>query len=187
MFTDFKYKIYIPSLKRETDILPLLVEQYKEIIKCAYEIPFLNIGFHLALNKMLETNLVDISLTEFDKFVITLFIRKNDLQLNTTITGNIEHPDNITIDNNIYGIPTLVQENEYLNHILSLESSTNDDLLFAEVAKYLKLNLSFTDKINFIKNLSLETLAQIIRYIDSFKNKIKSTTILPYNISMFVE
>ena len=76
MFTDFKYKIYIPSLKRETDILPLLVEQYKEIIKCAYEIPFLNIGFHLALNKMLETNLVDISLTEFDKFVIILFIRK---------------------------------------------------------------------------------------------------------------
>jgi len=180
---DFSYNIFIPSLKEYVTFKPLLVSQFKDLINESYRLSFLNIGFNLTLNKIINNNIEpSIILTEFDKAIIALHIRKNDMLLETNIPSNIEIPN--------IKIPTLEEENIYLNYTITLleSNATADELLLAEIAKYVEGEFEFKDKVKQVAALPIEELANIVKNIDSVKAKItKLYGQIPYSVSMFIE
>jgi hypothetical protein len=180
---DFSYNVFVPSLKEYVTFKPLLVNQFKDLINESYKLPFLNIGFNLSLNKIIKDNIVtDTVLTEFDKAVIALYIRKNDTLLETNIPPNIKIPS--------IKAPTLERENSYLNYAKSLleNNATTDELLVAEITKYIDSKIEFKDSIKQVAALPIEELANIVKNIDIIKADIsKLYEQIPYNISMFIE
>jgi len=196
MYTEFTYNVYIPSQNKEVQFKPLLVKQFTDLLNCSYNIPFLNISFNLKLNEIIKHNIVtEDSITEFDKFVIALYIRQNDLSFDTTINST-EHPKDTTIQTIPCSVPTIEKEDEYLNYITSLLKQNNfnkDTLLIAEIAKYINWDISFEEKVKQTFSLSIDILAKIIKYIDSVKNTVAgiykqpNSITLPYNVSLFIE
>ena len=187
MYTEFTYDVYIPSLGTYIKVKPLLVEQFKTLVEKSYSIPFLNIGFNLELNKILKHN-VDVydKLNEFDKAIIALHIRQNDLDLETNIPTNLETPKDLLIQDIICKVPTLTQEDEYLQYIITLLKKgklPTDSLLIAEISKYIFKDVPFVDKVKLVSLLSIDTVAGIVKYIDSIKNTLN----LPYSVSLFLE
>ena len=180
---DFSYNVFVPSLKRHLSFKPLLVSQFKDLINESYRLSFLNIGFNLVLNKIIKENIeLDIPLTEFDKAVIALYIRKNDTLLETSIPSDVKMPS--------VKVPTLEEENNYLNYTNELleNNATADELLIAEITKYVDGEIMFKDRVPQVTALPIEELANIVKNIDSIKADIsKLYDQIPYNISMFIE
>jgi hypothetical protein len=187
MYTEFTYDVYIPSLGTSIKVKPVLVEQFKTLVEKSYSIPFLNIGFNLELNNILKQN-VDVydKINEIDKAIIALHIRQNDLDLKTNIPTNLKVPKDLLIQDIICKVPTLVQEDEHLQYVITLLQIGNpptDSLLLAEISKYIFKDIPFTDKISLVSSLPIDTLASIVKYIDSIKNTLN----LPYSVSLFLE
>lgn len=188
MFEEYTYNVKIPSTNIIVEVQPLLVSQYNKLVEESYKTPFLNIGFNFQLNNILKTN-INTLLTEFDKAVICLFIRKNDLQLNTNIK-NYSHPEPLHVEDIIVNIPTLEEENAYLNFInklVKLDTYNRDKLLIAEISKYVYSDLNYDDRLDRVSKLSITTLAKIVNHIDYFKDLIKNTISRPLDISLFLE
>jgi len=187
MYTEFTYDVYIPSLGTSIKVKPVLVEQFKTLVERSYSIPFLNIGFNLELNNILKQN-IDVydKINEIDKAIIALHIRQNDLDLKTNIPTNLKVPKDLLIQDIICKVPTLVQEDEYLQYVINLLQKGNpptDSLLLAEISKYIFKDIPFTNKISLVSSLPIDTLASIVKYIDSIKNTLN----LPYSVSLFLE
>ena len=87
-------------------------------------------------------------------------------------------------------VPTLEEENNYLNYTNELleNNATADELLIAEITKYVDGEIIFKDRVAQVTALPIEELANIVKNIDSIKADIsKLYDQIPYNISMFIE
>lgn len=166
---------YIPSLNTTARFKELTIGQYKDIIQSSTNTPFLDIGFNIALLEIiLQNNIDDITLTCFDKCIIAYQMRCSlfDKQI---VEQGIEHPKQEIIQGITCYPPLLNEDLNYYHFINLLDKEKTDELLLAEIAKHISINtcLNFEQKINFLREQPVTTLAELINYIDNIKSTIK--------------
>ena len=166
---------YIPSLSSTATFKELTIGQYKNIFQSNSNKPFLNIGFNIELLKTIQQNNIDkVALTCFDKYIIAYQMRCS-LFNKQIIQQDIEHPKQKIIQGITCYSPSLEEDQNYYKFINLLSKEQTDELLLAEIAKHISTNdyLKLEEKINYLKELPVTTLAEIVNYIDSIKNAIK--------------
>jgi hypothetical protein len=163
--TSRAYDVFIPSLNTYAKLKPLIIEQIRNIIESVTTETYFEIGFQAALINIIADNLITENinvnmLTEYDKLIIALYIRINDISpiynnidisnKKTTIT-EYPHPASTTIENEgiqlTCKVPTLAIERNYTQYILAKVKDKTDDstalkavinvLLLAEITKYI--------------------------------------------------
>ena len=183
------YNIFIPSLQKKFLFKSLSIKQYKKILFSNNSNDFLNINFNLFFIEAIKENCLDnISLTDFDKHIIAYQLYSYSFEKEIKKEIIIEHPTvNIVHSDELYHlecrVPSVDQEIEYSQYALKKNKNDAEELLLAEITKYvcllkinetnIDLNVDIEKKIKIIKNLPVHILAQCINYIDSVKGKIK--------------
>ena len=166
---------YVPSFKNTAPFKELTIGQYKSILIKNNNKPFLNIGFNLALLETIDQNNIDkITLTSFDKYIIAYQLRCSIFDKQIPYR-DIEHPKSKTVQNIVCCAPNFKDDIQYYEYINLYNKNQTDELLLAEIAKYINIvdYTTLEEKINFLKEQDVKILAECISYIDNIKNTIK--------------
>jgi len=166
---------YIPSLNSNVKFKELTIGQYKNIIQKNNSNPFLNIGFNLALLDTLQQNNIDNKpLTCFDKYIIAYQLRCYVFEREIPYKS-IEHPKSRIIQEIECRPPGIEEDKNYYEYINLFNKDQTEELLFAEIAKYIAVNnyQTLEQKIYFLKKQPVKILASYIDYIDNVKNIVK--------------
>lgn len=181
--------MFIPSLQKNITFLPVTIEQYNSVLQADTSNKRFNLGFNIAFIDTIKNNCTEnISITNFDKFIIGLQVFINEVkEMNFNFT-DIQHPTSQVIKDNLYtfqlDIPTIEYEQAVCKFILKNNITDPNSLLLCEIAKHLtslqldnvNLNLptNIESKIEILKRVSINSLVLCMEYIDNVKTDIKN-------------
>jgi hypothetical protein len=186
------YPVYIVSKKTTLNFKDLTIKDFKQLIKQDLN----TIEFKQTINNIINDNISNIDeITVLDRDVILLYIKEyNFKKFETDINDHIQKNNYTNISKHLNDIelyiPSIKDEQVYFDFITNTNLSINDKFL-SELAFFIKCDSSIIDRINTLKHLSIETLTEIVSFIDGYKLFVKSLYNIdniqqPYSIELFL-
>jgi hypothetical protein len=191
---------YVPSLLREIIFKELTIGQFMNIYNNA------KTSFNVNFSTTLINNCTEsVDLTDFDKYILLLQIHLKEIKNFDIIKKEIPHPKKQNLTQGLYNIditvPALKEEIQWNSFTTTFKSTDKNILLLIEIAKHINsitlnntvidLNTNYKEKIDIVKKIPPDILANCITLIDNNKKEIKNYYTLNkvpynYNISLLV-
>jgi hypothetical protein len=191
---------YVPSLLREIIFKELTIGQFMNIYNNA------KTSFNVNFSTTLINNCTEsVDLTDFDKYILFLQIHLKEIKNFDIIKKEIPHPKKQNLTQGLYNIditvPALKEEIQWNSFTTTFRSTDKNILLLIEIAKHINsitlnntvidLNTNYKEKIDIVKKIPPDILANCITLIDNNKKEIKNYYTLNkvpynYNISLLV-
>lgn len=193
---------YVPSILKEVVFKELTIGQFINI----YNKTKTNFDFDIKFSTTLINNCTElIDLTAFDKHILFLQIHLKEIKNLDITKKEIFHPKKQNYTQGLYSIdltiPTLKEEIQWNSFATTFTSADKNVLLLIEIAKHISsitlnntiidLNTNYKEKINIVKKIPPDILANCIKLIDNNKKEIKNYYTLNkvpynYNISLLI-